>query len=733
MKKFFGIAFTVIICSLVYSGYNMNQSYKKRLELVRIEEKTISDLEEKEKSGDVQALITLARKKNDGYLGADGKIVRDVDKAIEYLNKADKLGNKEAKSILVLVIAQKKRDELLAKQQQENDNLARVVKENENNLTQFASGWWLDRKEEMKFVLTTDGNFRVEKASFEELDPEEYKRREDAGSEQRYEKYKGIITKATGVKEFGNFSIDLGQDGGIKAAAEEYVSDKKNDVVDYVSDKFTNETINSEIESMLEKKCIQSHGYLSALPNLPQYAQIKTSYPDTFFMQFSCPVKSKLWIAGLDYNQNSILEGFDCNDQNCTKTGDDLTRLYLSRKYPKPPIKILLQQSKSIEPAEPELTDIKASKNLPTKYGMVTIKNIIEDKIGLFVDGKLIFEREYGHLGVQNDAIYHLSDSDVVIIYSDEGGSGTPPYNAIFILKAGSSPNLSEWFQSAIEFNPVQEGNKITIDLGMSKSNHNILIYQNGQISTQKLTDKGGMVDDDTCNYLYNDIYVAHVQKQSCYEPPESVSGMATERQYMTYENDSHVNLTALQEISKGSCKKHNLIKFSEFKALVCEGVTKAPALDSRAMVLKMIEYASDASSTHEQEIQQIKFQIESLPKPEKGNKKAARAINENGLASFKESDFKKAVIEFKEAQQTDKSDVEILGNLGLSYLKQGSLDLAQQTLIEALTMSPGRSTAWSTLGEVYAIKGDLSSAVACFSNTYRFSKDRSKTHQFMK
>jgi tetratricopeptide (TPR) repeat protein len=70
---------------------------------------------------------------------------------------------------------------------------------------------------------------------------------------------------------------------------------------------------------------------------------------------------------------------------------------------------------------------------------------------------------------------------------------------------------------------------------------------------------------------------------------------------------------------------------------------------------------------------------------------------------------------------------------LGFSYLKQGDLDSAQQTLTIALTLSPGRATAWENLGEVFGVKGDVSKAVACFSNTYRFSKDRLKMHRYMK
>ena len=87
----------------------------------------------------------------------------------------------------------------------------------------------------------------------------------------------------------------------------------------------------------------------------------------------------------------------------------------------------------------------------------------------------------------------------------------------------------------------------------------------------------------------------------------------------------------------------------------------------------------------------------------------------------------------FEEANQLDRSDIEIISNLGFAYLKQGNLDWAQQAITTTLTMSPGHATAWENLGEIFGARGDVSKAVACFSNTYRFSKNRLKTHQFMK
>jgi tetratricopeptide (TPR) repeat protein len=154
----------------------------------------------------------------------------------------------------------------------------------------------------------------------------------------------------------------------------------------------------------------------------------------------------------------------------------------------------------------------------------------------------------------------------------------------------------------------------------------------------------------------------------------------------------------------------------------------------SKMMVVRMFEYAlTNGGLSHELEIQQTKQQIERSPKPEKGNKKAARAINLKGLAALKEGDFNKAVTLFEQAGKLDESDVEIVNNLGFSYLKQGDFNVAQQVIISALTLSPGRTTAWENLGEVFEKKGQVNKALACFSNAYRFSKDRLTLQQYMK
>ena len=175
---------------------------------------------------------------------------------------------------------------------------------------------------------------------------------------------------------------------------------------------------------------------------------------------------------------------------------------------------------------------------------------------------------------------------------------------------------------------------------------------------------------------------------------------------------------------------------YQELKQELEQDKTKNGSLAAtpQMMVMRMLEYALDDSGlSHESEIEQTKLQIESLPKLENGNKKAARAINDKGLMFSKNGDFNNAVKMFEEANELDQSDIEILDNLGFSYFKQGNMDSAQQTLIKALTISPGRVTAWANLGKVFGKNGEINRATACFSNAYRFSKVRFKMHQFMK
>ncbi|MDD5462800.1 MAG: tetratricopeptide repeat protein [Methylococcales bacterium] len=208
--------------------------------------------------------------------------------------------------------------------------------------------------------------------------------------------------------------------------------------------------------------------------------------------------------------------------------------------------------------------------------------------------------------------------------------------------------------------------------------------------------------------------------------PPEQSKPMPTEAatdEASMFLPQSSVQTTPESSASRDQPEQRNL-----------EPDKKISSADTpQLMVMHMLAYAlKDGGLGHELEIQQTKLQIESLPRPIKGNKKAARAINAKGLELSRQGDFERAAKMFKEANKLDKADTEIVNNLGYSYLRQGNLKSAQQAITLALAMSPDRATAWENLGEVFAVKGNLNMAVACFSNAFRFSQDKLKMHRYM-
>lgn len=170
---------------------------------------------------------------------------------------------------------------------------------------------------------------------------------------------------------------------------------------------------------------------------------------------------------------------------------------------------------------------------------------------------------------------------------------------------------------------------------------------------------------------------------------------------------------------------------------LIIKDTTKTNSIEPtpQSMIGQLIAIASkNGGLNNELEIQELTNKIDSIPKLLKGNSKEARKSNDKGLLALSNNeDFDNAVRFFSEAQKLDPADVEILNNLGFAYMKQQNFDMAEKTLIETLVLSPNRSSAWSNLGDVFALKDNESKAIACYANTYRFSKNKVNTHQFMK
>lgn len=125
--------------------------------------------------------------------------------------------------------------------------------------------------------------------------------------------------------------------------------------------------------------------------------------------------------------------------------------------------------------------------------------------------------------------------------------------------------------------------------------------------------------------------------------------------------------------------------------------------------------------------------QLESIPKPARQNVKEARALNQQGLDALKQENYQAAATAFQQAQQADPSDVEVAGNLGYADWKLGQHKRAEHQLVYAISLAPGRTSSWFSLGQVYGAMGDAERATGAFAYAYRVSQNRPKTEEFMR
>ena len=157
-------------------------------------------------------------------------------------------------------------------------------------------------------------------------------------------------------------------------------------------------------------------------------------------------------------------------------------------------------------------------------------------------------------------------------------------------------------------------------------------------------------------------------------------------------------------------------------------------ANNSIKLVSRMLDFAiNDNSNNTESSIEEIQYELDNLPKPIKGDKKAARKINNEGLLQFNSNHFDNAVTFFTKAHNLDPSDIEIVNNLGYALLKQHSLDSAEQVLMSTIALSPKRVPAWTNLADLYAVKGDIKHAIAAYSYVFRYSSNKVRIYQYMK
>lgn len=143
--------------------------------------------------------------------------------------------------------------------------------------------------------------------------------------------------------------------------------------------------------------------------------------------------------------------------------------------------------------------------------------------------------------------------------------------------------------------------------------------------------------------------------------------------------------------------------------------------IQAQKYVLQMVK----ASQTRDQQsIDQSILEIERLDKPQRGNRKLARQLNESGLTAIKLQNYSLAVSELNEALNYDQSDPEILNNLGYAYYETGDLPRARGCIEVAIALSPKRSSAWTNYGVILFKQGFKEQAVYAYLLAFKFSKN---------
>lgn len=147
----------------------------------------------------------------------------------------------------------------------------------------------------------------------------------------------------------------------------------------------------------------------------------------------------------------------------------------------------------------------------------------------------------------------------------------------------------------------------------------------------------------------------------------------------------------------------------------------------ARSDLSNMLNNANNAIKLAE-----LKGNLEQLPKPNAGDRKSARQLNDRGLAALKADNFSDATNLLQQAVAADPADIEVRNNYVYALLKAKNLDAAEKEVGVALMYSPGRSSAWANLAEIYADKGNVSASASALMVAFQFSSNKDKTLVFM-
>lgn len=130
-------------------------------------------------------------------------------------------------------------------------------------------------------------------------------------------------------------------------------------------------------------------------------------------------------------------------------------------------------------------------------------------------------------------------------------------------------------------------------------------------------------------------------------------------------------------------------------------------------------------------EVRAAASKIDTLPKPDLGNRPVSRKLNDEGLNALKKGDSAAAVEFFRKGLLENPRDVELAGNLGFALVRANRPKEAVDVLVEALVLDPRRSSTWTPLAEALALSDRGELGLAALWVSYQWSGNREKSEAF--
>ena len=206
---------------------------------------------------------------------------------------------------------------------------------------------------------------------------------------------------------------------------------------------------------------------------------------------------------------------------------------------------------------------------ISTIAGNLEIKRVDYIENWIILNDTIIKKIEDPHVYVEHK--YDLKKSNILIISTDAGGSGTLPSYFIIELFKNKNHIITEYMYSVDRtFNHSINSERVTVDLGFESGLKKYGIYENEKLKIKKVKVKKTSANEDDCNYLYNKIYIAFVESGKCDQEPYEVGGMATARPVYAMENDPRLNIKPLRKMSENACRSMNPIRYTKFRKIIC-------------------------------------------------------------------------------------------------------------------------------------------------------------------